>query len=363
MLVPNKHGASDNYRFGFQGQEMDNELKGDGNSYDFGERLLDPRVGRWASTDNVEKPWLSPYQFAANNPINNVDPDGNDEIHFYYKTQQMLGSDGKAYTQLTLSSEIIKNNSEHTFFMHSSQGAVTEFHPFKSDRTPNTGSRSAYDTKLPLSKGTSWFFGIGEKGVDDHAFFGELLQAAPEIMEHYSDIKKDGMRFQGAVDMAGSVDFAEKVISAEETVYALVDGYYLVKGLSKFAVKELAKNSLKIARPSLEATEATLKLSRLEALPKQLQTRPKWWKSTIEHLDENTPKDANGNFIDVNTGTPITGKKHIGHIKVTWRQYQDNPENWLKTREQVIKDYNDITNLRYESASSNSSHGAKTKGL
>jgi RHS repeat-associated protein len=208
MLVPNRHGSSDSYRYGFQGQEKDDELKGEGNSYDFGERMLDPRIGRWSSTDNVDKPWLSPYQFAANNPVNNVDPDGNDEIHFYYRTQQMLGRDGKAYTQLTLSSEIIKNNSEHTFFMHSAQGATTEFHPFKSDRTPNTGSRSAYDAKLPLSKGTSWFFGLGEKAVDDHAFLGELLQAAPEVMEHYKDVKKDGMRFQGSVNMAGSVDFA-----------------------------------------------------------------------------------------------------------------------------------------------------------
>ncbi|WP_185963114.1 GH-E family nuclease [Flavobacterium gawalongense] len=143
----------------------------------------------------------------------------------------------------------------------------------------------------------------------------------------------------------------------------IFDGYYLVKGLSKFAVKSLAKNSLKIARPSLEATEASLKLTRVESLPKNLQTRPKWWKSTIDHLDANTPKDANGNFIDAKTLKPITGKKHIGHQNVTWRQYQENPENWLKTRDQVIKDYNDISNLGYESGSSNSSHGAKTKGL
>lgn len=252
MLVPTRHGSSDNYRYGFQGQEKDDEIKGEGNSYNFGERLLDPRVGRWWSTDNVEKPWLSPYQFAANNPLNNIDPDGNDEIHFYYRTQQMLGKDGKGYTQLTLSSEIIKNNSEHTFFMHSAQGATTEFHPFKSDRTPNSGSRSAYDANLPLSKGTSFFFGLGEKAVDDHAFLGTLLQAAPEIMEHYSDVKKDGMRFQGAVNMAGSVDFAEKAIAAEETAYAIVDGYYLVNGLSKFAVKSLAKNSVKIGTQNLD---------------------------------------------------------------------------------------------------------------
>jgi hypothetical protein len=220
--------------------------------------LLDTRVGRWWSTDNVEKPWLSPYQFADNNPVNNVDADGNDEIHFYYKTQQMLDKDGKAYTQLSLSSEIIKNNSEHTFFMHSPQGATVEFHPFKSDRTPNETSTEAYENRLPLSKGVSWFFGLGEKGVDDHAYSGTLLQAAPEVMEHYSDVRQDGMRFKGAVNRASSVDFAETVIKGEETAYAIVDGYYLVKGLSRFIVKDLAKNSVKIGTPSLNNTISKL---------------------------------------------------------------------------------------------------------
>jgi hypothetical protein len=218
-------------------------LKGEGNSYDFGERLYDPRIGRWSSTDNVEKPWLSPYQFADNNPANNVDSDGNDEIHFFYKTQQMLDKEGKAYTQLTLSSEIIKNDLEHTFYMHSPQGATVEFHPFRSDRTPNEHSTEAYDNKLPLSKGVSWF----DVGVDDHAYLGALLQAAPEVLEHYSDIREDGMRFQGAVNRASSVDFAEKMITATETAYAIADGYYLVRGLSKFVVKNLAKNTAKVA--------------------------------------------------------------------------------------------------------------------
>ncbi|PDS21705.1 hypothetical protein B0A78_13930 [Flavobacterium columnare NBRC 100251 = ATCC 23463] len=240
-LVPNRHSSSNQYRYGFNGKELDNELKGEGNSYDFGERLLDPRIGRWWSTDNVEKPWLSTYQFASNNPINNVDPDGNDEIHFYYKTQQMLDREGKAYTQLSLSSEIIKNNAEHTFFMHSPTGDVSEFHPFKSDRTPGT-TTEAYKAGLPLSKGIS-FLGFFEMGVDDNAYLGTLLQAAPEVMEHYSNIREDGMRFKNAVDNSNSVDFYEKVIKGVETAYAIVDGYYLVKGLSKFVVKNLAKNS------------------------------------------------------------------------------------------------------------------------
>jgi hypothetical protein len=34
-----------------------------------------------------------------------------------------------------------------------------------------------------------------------------------------------------------------------------------------------------------------------------------------------------------------------------------------KTRQQVIDDYNNVENLGYESGSSNSSNGARTKGL
>jgi len=78
MLVPNRHGSSDSYRYGFQGQEKDDELRGIGNSYDFGSRMLDPRVGRWFKTDMVFEryPYDSPYMFAGNSPISVIDPDG-----------------------------------------------------------------------------------------------------------------------------------------------------------------------------------------------------------------------------------------------------------------------------------------------
>lgn len=66
------------YRYGFQGQEKDNELKGEGNSYDYGFRMHDPRIGRFLSVDPLTKqyPELTPYQFASNTPIWAVDLDG-----------------------------------------------------------------------------------------------------------------------------------------------------------------------------------------------------------------------------------------------------------------------------------------------
>ncbi|RUT67491.1 hypothetical protein D0817_26185, partial [Flavobacterium cupreum] len=35
MLVPNRHADTEEYRYGFQGQEKDKELKGEGNSLNY----------------------------------------------------------------------------------------------------------------------------------------------------------------------------------------------------------------------------------------------------------------------------------------------------------------------------------------
>ncbi len=78
MQMPGRNYKTENYRYGIQGKEKDNELAGNGNAYDFGARILDPRVGRWLSTDPMETkfPSFSSYNVFENNPINKIDPDG-----------------------------------------------------------------------------------------------------------------------------------------------------------------------------------------------------------------------------------------------------------------------------------------------
>jgi RHS repeat-associated protein len=78
MLVPNRHGQSDSYRYGFQGQEMDNELKGEGNSINYTFRMHDPRVGRFFARDPLSSkyPHNSPYAFSENRVIDGVEVEG-----------------------------------------------------------------------------------------------------------------------------------------------------------------------------------------------------------------------------------------------------------------------------------------------
>ncbi len=53
------------------GTEKDNEIKGEGNTYDFGARILDARVGRWLTIDPMSSRYASesPYVFSGNSPI------------------------------------------------------------------------------------------------------------------------------------------------------------------------------------------------------------------------------------------------------------------------------------------------------
>jgi RHS repeat-associated protein len=66
------------YRYGFNGYESDDEVKGNGNSYTTQFRQYDPRLGRWLTKDPVFKPQESPFALNGNNPVLIIDPNGAD---------------------------------------------------------------------------------------------------------------------------------------------------------------------------------------------------------------------------------------------------------------------------------------------
>ncbi len=83
----------------FTGKEKDDETE---LSY-FGARYLDPMLGVWIAVD-AKRQFNSPYLYAGNgaNPVNGVDPDGN-EIYLASNQQQLLDYINKAsYNQYTI---------------------------------------------------------------------------------------------------------------------------------------------------------------------------------------------------------------------------------------------------------------------
>lgn len=76
MLQPGRQfSLGSSYRYGFNGKENDNEVKGEGNQVAFEARIYDPRVGRFLSRDPLEKeyPGQSTYVFAGDSPIRFID--------------------------------------------------------------------------------------------------------------------------------------------------------------------------------------------------------------------------------------------------------------------------------------------------
>lgn len=114
MEMPGRKMDFTKYRYGFQGMEKDDDLKGDGNSISTEFRQYDPRVGRWLSVDPMMEKYalFSPYNSFENQPISFIDLDGqevtftdfrrrSDDKHviFMYIHGKIKDETGQGYSQ------------------------------------------------------------------------------------------------------------------------------------------------------------------------------------------------------------------------------------------------------------------------
>ena len=123
------------YRYGFNGKENDNEVKGQGNQQDYGMRIYDPRICRFLTTDplSISYPSISPYPYAMNRPLDGIDLDGLEWIH--YNIKYTLNANGervileksiaKDYRKLP-ESELNAIHKTNSFFKKYSQGFGSE---------------------------------------------------------------------------------------------------------------------------------------------------------------------------------------------------------------------------------------------
>jgi len=85
--------ACSGYRYGFQGQEKDDEVKGKGNSVNYTYRMHDPRLGRFFAVDPLamKYPWNSPYLFSENIVIHTRELEGLEKSLAIFSEASNLG--------------------------------------------------------------------------------------------------------------------------------------------------------------------------------------------------------------------------------------------------------------------------------
>jgi len=95
-LMPGRNASSGDYRYGFNGMEKDDEVKGStGSSYTTTWRQYDPRIARFMSVDPMalHYSWQSPYVALDNNPIWFIDPNGDKAVNAHEKSKNKLEGD------------------------------------------------------------------------------------------------------------------------------------------------------------------------------------------------------------------------------------------------------------------------------
>lgn len=246
MLMPERNESGSDYKYGFNGMEGDDEVKGKGNSYDFGARMYDGRVGRWLSRDPLaeRQPDQSPYKSFYNSPLIFVDPDGNTEyltIIIHYKESgkriKIQVPYEKFHTDRVITDGTGSPNANSNNY-YSFESIVTITIDKEGKRTTTSSYKILYDHNLKdfdfafgsvnvkhkgyiksRSDGNLWFQGddkyVGEGGRQRAGFSlvteGDAGSPVKQKAKDSEDVNIDGLSAIGGFN-GGNLDFINEIV-------------------------------------------------------------------------------------------------------------------------------------------------------
>jgi RHS repeat-associated protein len=161
-LLPERTVEGVVYRNGFQGQERDDEVKGEGNSVNYSYRMHDPRVGRFFAVDplSTEFPWNSPYAFSENVLISAVELEGLEKFYLHTYSFAPFDSFGGGFHG---DGSNRKFNDKIDYVMPGSKSTNYRIGAkIKVDMTP-TADKVTYDQDINAFGSYSYNSGDGEK--------------------------------------------------------------------------------------------------------------------------------------------------------------------------------------------------------
>jgi RHS repeat-associated protein len=257
-LSKSKKSTCRDYRFGFNGQEKDNEIKGTGNSLDFGARIYDSRLGRWLSLDPLQAKYssMSAYNFAANSPVRFIDVDGKyyfdpDKLKSYTKDYPYLVKyistmvEKDVTTSPTVMSALARVNPEVDVakikqLVHYSTSNVQDNNniEIRFEDQPGEGFfsegaagwSSSYESAIHMNAKYAKYLNnmLSDNNISDRdkmvamtRFYSTLLHETGNVLQHYRKIgsSTDGNKQYEYVQSFGIDEYDDKGYQVQEDVY------------------------------------------------------------------------------------------------------------------------------------------------
>jgi RHS repeat-associated protein len=249
MLQPGRKWNAGSYRYGFNGKENDNEVKGEGNQIAFEARVYDPRIGRFLSTDPMEQkyPAQSSYVFAHDNPIALIDylGMGDPPVPMNLDERHLISGNNffpKEVNSMIVNPEWQNRNTLHAFY-EEAVGLVKQMGKTEKDVTLANGSVWNVNVKtghfypvssvdgsiVNLTKAEMWVLNSATKAGEGEAIFANIAK------------NKSITRFSN--NMVSALESLAKVKNVASTdALRHIGGKYPIQtnGVSMEALKSLA---------------------------------------------------------------------------------------------------------------------------